>query len=122
MKVKKITSEIKDLVEDLEPNAIVEYSTDDRTRIDIAILDQRNKILAIEFEKTYKWIRRRILYNGIKAYRAGFDDILFIYPFSKRSVPNSWVIDFLEDLGMEIELLHPDNCFKYIEEKLNPFT
>lgn len=118
MKVKGLTEEIKSLAEEKGLEAVEELYTSDRTRIDMALLKEEEKVLAIEFEKTYKWIRQRILYNGIKAYRAGFNDLLMIYPFSQNSVPNSWVLDFLEDLGMNIKILHPDDCLGEIEEAI----
>lgn len=114
MKVKGLIEEIKELAEERGLEAVEELYTSDRTRIDVAILKEEKKLLAIEFERTYKWIRRRILYNGIKAYRAGFKDLLMIYPFSQNSVPNSWVMDYLEDIGMNIDIVHPDDCLKEI--------
>lgn len=116
MKVKELTSKIVDLAGRYNLKVINEFPTRDKTRIDIAVLNGQDKLLAIEFERTYKWIRRRILYNGIKAHRAGFKNIFFIYPFEKNSIQNSWVIDFLKDLGMNVKLIHPDNCVKQISD------
>lgn len=122
MKVKGLTEEIKELAEERGFEAVEELYTPDRTRIDVAVLKGEEKVLAVEFERTYKWIRRRILYNGIKAYRAGFKDLLMIYPFSQNSVPNSWVLDFLEDLDMNIEILHPDDCLEEIKKSISEFS
>lgn len=116
MKVKGLTEEIKKLAESRGLEAIEELYTSDRTRIDVAILKEEEKLLAIEFERTYKWIRRRILYNGIKAYRTGFRDLIMVYPFSQNSVPNSWVMDYLRDIGMNIEIVHPDDCLEEITQ------
>lgn len=118
MKVKKLTLEIIDLVKPFNIKAVEEYSTDDGTRIDVGILNGSKKLLAIEFERTYKWIRHRLIYNGLKAYRAGFENIMFIYPFNKKGILNSWIIKFLEDLGMNIQIKNPDNCLKELNNFL----
>lgn len=118
MKVKGLIKEISEAAEGAGFRARAEYPTDDKTRIDVAILNDEEPVLAVEFEKTYKWIRGRILYNGIKAHRAGFSHLLLIFPFQIKNIPNSWVFGFLEELGMEIELIHPDDCISRISEIL----
>lgn len=114
MKVKGLTNKIIDLAESEGCVAEPEHFTPDRTRIDVAVLRGEKKLVAVEFERTYKWIRRRILYNGIKAYRAGFKELFLIYPFQKKSVPNSWVLTFLEDLGLNVRILHPNKCLEEV--------
>ncbi len=104
-----------------------EYYTEDGTRIDLAVLmENEEEVLAIEFEDSYKWIKQRSLYNALKAYRSGFEDLVFVYPFNKKSIENSWIIDYIdEDLEMNIEVVKPDKLVdtvgdyldKYLEEK-----
>lgn len=119
MRVEELTPKIINLAGRYDLEVVDEFTTKDMTRIDIAVLNGEDRVLAVEFERTYKWIRRRILYNGIKAHRADFRNVFFVYPFKKKSVQNSWVIDFLEDLGMNVELIHPDNCVKKITKLIH---
>ncbi len=81
--------------------AVKEFSTVDNARIDLAILRGEEKILAIEFENSYKWIKQRILYNAIKAHRAGFKHLWVVYPFRNKPLRNGWANDHLRGLGVE---------------------
>jgi len=94
--------------------AVKEFSTRDGARMDLAILKENEKILAIEFENSYKWIKQRVLYNAIKAHRDGFNRLWVVYPFNNKLLRNSWVGGFIEELGVEIEVVHP----KEVEEKV----
>lgn len=97
--------------------AIEEFYTEDRARIDLVILGKdEEKILAIEFENSYKWIRQRVLYNALKAHRAGFKRLILIYPFKSDPLKNSWVRDFIEsELKMEVSLVKPEKVVELIE-------
>ncbi|WP_367883639.1 hypothetical protein [Thermococcus peptonophilus] len=55
IKVKTLTKQIIELSEELGLQAVSEYRTSDGTRIDIAILNGEEKILAIELEASFKW-------------------------------------------------------------------
>ncbi|MBD3312544.1 hypothetical protein GF352_03785 [archaeon] len=90
----------------LEPlEAVEEYRTPDGTRIDLAVPE---KGLAIEFENSYKWINRRVLYNAVKAKRGGFKNLVMIYPFNDKSIKRSWVNSFIEELGVNLVVMKPD--------------
>ncbi|USH00841.1 hypothetical protein K1720_02115 [Thermococcus argininiproducens] len=97
--------------------AIKELSTKDGARIDLAILRGDEKILAIEFENSYKWIKQRILYNAIKAHRDGFKHLWVVYPFRGRPLRNSWVTEYITELGVKVEVVHP----KEVEDELRTF-
>ncbi len=102
----------------------IEYYTDDGTRIDLGILmdDGEDKVLAVEFEDSYKWIKQRTLYNALKAKRSGFEDILFVYPFQKKSIENSWVVDYIEeDLDVNMKVVKPDELVDYVEYYLDNY-
>ncbi|NJE26272.1 hypothetical protein E3E22_06490 [Thermococcus sp. MV5] len=98
--------------------AVKELSTRDGARIDLAILKENEKILAIEFENSYKWIKQRVLYNTIKAHRDGFNRLWIVYPFNNKPLKNSWVGSFIEELGVEIEVIHPKEIGKKLKEFL----
>ncbi len=115
MKVKKIALDLKAELEPKGFTVLEEYTTPDKTRLDVAVMRGEEKLVALEFEKTYKWIQHRVLYNSIKAYRAGFGVIVFVYPFNKDSVINSWVMDFIQDtLRMKISIVSPDECLSEV--------
>ncbi|WP_238981961.1 hypothetical protein [Thermococcus sp. 2319x1] len=90
----------------------------DNARIDLAILRGEEKILAIEFENSYKWIKQRILYNAIKAHRAGFKHLWVVYPFKSKPLKNSWVKGYLKELGVEVEVVSPENIGDMAKEFL----
>nr|WP_055281394.1 hypothetical protein [Thermococcus sp. EP1] len=98
--------------------AVKELFTRDGARIDLAILKENEKILAIEFENSYKWIKQRVLYNAIKAHRDGFNRLWIVYPFNNKPLKNSWVGSFIEELGVEIEVVHPKEIGKKLKEFL----
>ncbi|USS41233.1 hypothetical protein NF865_03285 [Thermococcus aggregans] len=97
--------------------AVKEFSTRDNTRVDLALLREDERILAVEFENSYKWIKQRILYNAIKVHRDGFSRLWVVYPFNNEPLQNSWVESFIEELGVEVEVVHP----KEVEEKVRNF-
>ncbi|MBC7094116.1 hypothetical protein [Thermococcus sp.] len=105
------------MCEEMGFNAVKELSTIDGARIDLAILRENEKILAIEFENSYKWIKQRVLYNAIKVHRDGFSRLWIVYPFNNKPLRNSWVGSFIEELGVEVEVVHP----KEVEEKVRNF-
>ena len=84
--------------------------------------NDQNKVLAVEFEDSYKWIKQRTLYNALKAKRSGFEDILFVYPFQKKSIENSWVVDYIEDdLDVNMKVVKPDELVDYVEYYLDNY-
>jgi len=105
------------MCEEMGFNAVKELSTIDGARIDLAILKENEKILAIEFENSYKWIKQRVLYNAIKAHRDGFNRLWVVYPFNNKPLRNSWVGSFIEELEVEVEVVHP----KEVKEKVRDF-
>ncbi|MCA6213728.1 hypothetical protein GQS78_05580 [Thermococcus bergensis] len=99
--------------------ALKEFSTKDNARIDLAVLRGDEEILAIEFENSYKWIKQRILYNGIKAHRAGFKHLWVVYPFRNDPLRKSWVEEYLKELGVEVEIVSPEGIGKKFREFLS---
>ncbi|MDN5321275.1 MAG: hypothetical protein PWP49_1695 [Thermococcaceae archaeon] len=99
--------------------ALKEFSTIDNARIDLAVLRGDEEILAIEFESSYKWIKQRILYNGIKAKRAGFKHLWVVYPFRNEPLRNGWVNDYFRELGVEVEVISPENIGEKFREFLS---
>nr|WP_206204583.1 hypothetical protein [Thermococcus sp. 21S7] len=86
--------------------AVPEYRTGDGTRIDVAVLKDGEKLLAIELENSYKWIRQRIVYNIVKASRAGFPELWIVYPFQAPSL--GWIEEYAEELDVSISILKPE--------------
>lgn len=122
VKVKELKAEISKIVNSKGLKVEDEYLTGDGTRVDLAIVDDKEKVLAVEFEKTYKWIHQRVLYNSVKAQREGFRKILFVYPFNKASIEKSWVIKFItENLNMVLEISSPSECLTVIDRLLGSF-
>ncbi|MFA5406343.1 MAG: hypothetical protein WC307_03220 [Candidatus Nanoarchaeia archaeon] len=101
MKLKALTNELLELL----PGAVKEYRTPDGTRIDVAVPEIG---LAIELENTYKWIDRRVLFNAVKAQRAGFKDLVIIYPFKDDCIRRSWVMKYVKELGINLTIIKPD--------------
>ncbi len=101
IKVKTLTREIIALAQRLGFKAVPEYRTPDGTRIDMAILNDGQKLLAIELEASFKWFPQRVLYDVIKAHRAGFPELWIITPF--RASPG-WVEGYAEELGLKMEI------------------
>jgi len=115
IKIKALTEELSKTAEEMGFKALKEFSTRDNARIDLAILRGDEKILAIEFENSYKWIKQRILYNGIKAHRAGFKHLWVVYPFRNEPLRKSWVEEYLRELGIEVEVISPENIGERIK-------
>ncbi|WP_457751880.1 hypothetical protein [Thermococcus sp.] len=101
IKVKTLTRQIVALADGLGLKAVPEYRTPDGTRIDIAILDGERKLLAIELEASFKWFPQRVLYDVVKAHRAGFPELWVVTPF--RGSPG-WVEGYAEELGLKLEI------------------
>ena len=119
MKVKKIIEDIRIRLEARGFEVVEEYPTSDKTRVDLAVLRDGEPAVAVEFEKTYKWIQQRVLYNSIKAYRAGFTAVVFVYPFNRKPVLSSWVMDFIQNtLGVGARIVHPDDCMMVLDDVL----
>lgn len=125
MRVKVLIAGLQEIVKELELEGWFEFRTPDRTRIDFAITKGSRRILAIEFERSRKWLFARVLYNAVKAQRAEFPAILFVYPFyDLPRAGRSWVPNYVEDtLGLRLALCHPRDCFSVtralINEQLN---
>ncbi len=101
MKLKALTNELLALL----PGSVREYRTPDGTRIDVAVPERG---LAIELENTYKWIDRRVLFNAVKAQRAGFKDLVIIYPFKDDAIKSSWVMKYVQEIGVSLRIIKPD--------------
>ncbi|GAB6100891.1 hypothetical protein JCM16138_01140 [Thermococcus atlanticus] len=115
IKVKTLTREIISLTQELGLRAVPEYRTEDGGRIDLAILRGDEKLLAIELENSFKWIRQRVLYNAVKAHRAGFPELWVVYPFKMPRL--GWVASFIEEeLEMKLLILQPEEFVEKIGE------
>ena len=114
IKVKTLTREIVALANEFGLSAVPEYRMPDGTRIDIAILDSGLKLLAIELETSFKWFPQRVLYNVLKAHRAGFPELWVVTPF--RNVKPGWVLNYAEELGVRLKVLPPEELEKEIAE------
>ncbi len=104
--MKALTKEAAEIARGMGLMAVPEYRTADGTRIDLAILSDGKKLLAIEFENSYKWIRQRLLYNIVKASRAGFSELWVVYPFQVPSL--GWINEYALELGVELKILEPE--------------
>lgn len=109
MRIKALTNELLALL----PGSKKEYRTPDGTRIDVAVPD---KGLAIELENSYGWIGRRILYNAIKAKRGGFKDLVIIYPFKQDTIWKSWVVKYVQEIGINLEIVKPTELDKIVNK------
>lgn len=112
MRVKALIVGLQELVAELGVEGWHEFRTPDRTRIDFAITKGSQRLLAVEFERSRKWLFARVLYNSVKAQRAEFPAILFVYPFyDLPRAGRSWVPNYVEDtLGLRLALCHPRDC------------
>ncbi len=112
MRVKALIAGLTELVGELNVEGWREFRTPDRTRIDYAITRGSHRLLAVEFERSRKWLFARVLYNAVKAQRAEFPAILFVYPFyDLPRAGRSWVPNYVEDtLGLRLALCHPRDC------------
>lgn len=112
MRIKGLVAGLTELVAELGVEGWREFRTPDRTRIDYAITKGSQRLLAVEFEQSRKWLFARVLYNAVKAQRAEFPAILFVYPFyDLPRAGRSWVPNYVEDtLGLRLALCHPRDC------------
>jgi len=112
MRIKALVAGLEELAVELGVEGWSEFRTPDRTRIDYAITKGSQRLLAVEFEQSRKWLFARVLYNAIKAQRAEFPAILFVYPFyDLPRAGRSWVPNYVEDtLGLRLALCHPRDC------------
>ena len=109
-----MTRQILALAEELGFNAVPEYRTPDGTRIDVAVLKGEEKLLAIELEASFKWFPQRVLYDVVKAHRAGFPELWIVTPF--RNAKPGWVMNYAEELGVELKILSPEKLEKEMAE------
>lgn len=116
MKLKALIKEITETLKEYQVKP--EYKTVDGTRIDLAVLKNNEKLLAIEFESTYAWIDRRVIYNAIKAYRQGFPNLVIIYPFNKNAIEKSWVMNYVKEIGITMQIIKPDETIKTLNTVL----
>ncbi|MFX1317756.1 MAG: hypothetical protein ACFE9D_09255 [Promethearchaeota archaeon] len=112
MQIKALIAGLTELVAELGVDGWQEFRTPDQTRIDYAITKGSQRLLAVEFEQSRKWLFARVLYNAVKAQRAEFPAILFVYPFyDLPRAGRSWVPNYVEDnLGLRLALCHPRDC------------
>jgi len=116
IKVKTLTRQIVALADELEFNAVPEYRTPDGTRIDVAIIDGEKKLLAIELEASFKWFPQRVLYNVVKAHRAGFSELWIVTPF--KTSPG-WVLSYAEEIGLLVRLVNEKEILEELESFRN---
>ena len=102
IKVKTLTREIVSLAGELGLNAVPEYRTPDGTRIDVAILKGEQRLLAIELEASFKWFPQRLLYDIVKAHRAGFPELWVVSNFSPKP---GWIVNYADELGIQLRIL-----------------
>jgi hypothetical protein len=105
IKVKTLTRQIVELSSEFGLQAVPEYRTPDGTRIDIAILNGEKKLLAIELEASFKWFPQRLLYDVVKAHRAGFPELWVVSSFNSKPV---WISKYAEESGVKLSILKPE--------------
>lgn len=115
IKVKTLTRQIIALAEELGLNAVLEYRTPDGTRIDVAILDGEEKVLAIELEASFKWFPQRVLYDVVKAHRAGFPELWVITPFIASP---GWVLKYAEEVGLVLRIMGEEKVLSELRTSL----
>jgi len=112
VRVKRLVEGLMELAGELGVEGWREFRTRDHTRIDFAFTLGARRLLAVEFEASRKWLFARVLYNAVKAHRAEFPALLFVYPY--RDLPRagrSWVPEYVEgSLGLKLGLCHPKRC------------
>ncbi len=119
IRIKYLLKEAEELCDLHGFRAIREFRTEDGSRIDLIIFKGDEKVLAIEFENSYKWIKQRILYNAVKAKRAGFNRLVIVYPFNNDPLSRSWVEEYVkEELRVELVLVKPDGFLSVLKESL----
>lgn len=114
IKVKTLTRRVVELSSELGLKAVPEYRTPDGTRIDVAILKDEEKLLAIELEASFKWFPQRLLYDVVKAHRAGFPELWVVTSF--RNVKPGWVKNYAGELGLRFEVISPEELEKRMAE------
>jgi len=125
MQVKALVAGLTQLAGKLGVESWREFRTPDATRIDFAFTQGARRLLAVEFERSRKWLFARVLYNAVKAQRAEFSAVLFVYPYyDLPRAGRSWVPEYVEKtLGMRLALCHPRDCIKatqaLLAEQLN---
>jgi hypothetical protein len=114
MRVQALVAGLTQLAAQLGVEGWSEFRTPDATRIDFALTQGSRRLLAVEFERSRKWLFARVLYNAVKAQRAEFSAILFVYPYyDLPRAGRSWVPEYVEKtLGMRLALCHPRDCIK----------
>jgi hypothetical protein len=114
MQVKALVAGLTHLAGTLGVEGWSEFRTPDATRIDFAFTQGARRLLAVEFERSRKWLFARVLYNAVKAQRAEFSAVLFVYPYyDLPRAGRSWVPEYVEKtLGMRLALCHPRDCIK----------
>ena len=112
IKVKTLTRQVIELSRELGLKAVPEYRTPDGTRIDIAVLDGEKKLLAIELEASFKWFPQRLLYDIVKAHRAGFPELWVVTPFT---VSPRWVLEYSQEMGVRTEVIKPEEIMEKIK-------
>ncbi|WP_193385898.1 hypothetical protein [Thermococcus barophilus] len=123
IKIKSLLKEAEELCAFHGLRAVKEFQGKDGSRIDLVILREDEKVLAIEFENSYKWIKQRILYNAVKAKRAGFNRLMIVYPFNNDPLSRSWVEEYAkEELRVELILVKPDGFLSALKESLKSKT
>ncbi len=115
IKVKTLTREIIALSEQFGLKAVPEYRTGDGTRIDIAVLDGENKLLAIELEASFKWFPQRLLYDVVKAHRAGFPELWVVSNFNSKP---GWIINYASELGVSLRILKEKEVLEGLRGRL----
>ncbi len=113
IKVKTLTREILSLAEELGLKAVPEYRTPDGTRIDVAVLKGEKKLVAIELEASFKWFPQRLLYDVVKAHRAGFPELWVVTQFRAKQ---GWIEDYVKELGIKLALIGPDEVPKKLKD------
>lgn len=115
IKVKTLTREIISLAGELGLKAVSEYRTTDGTRIDIAVLDGEKKLLAIELEASFKWFPQRLLYDVVKAHRAGFPELWVVSNFNSNP---GWVLNYAREIGLDLRVVKERETVEKLREKL----
>ncbi|WP_456423029.1 hypothetical protein [Thermococcus sp.] len=119
IKVKTLTREIVALANEFGLKAVPEYRTPDGTRIDVAILRGEERLLAIELEASFKWFPQRVLYDVVKAHRAGFSELWVITPFSSNP---GWVLGYANELGISLRIMGEEKVLPELKTFLHSCT
>ncbi len=115
IKVKTLTREIVNITQELGLKAVPEYRTPDGTRIDVAILKDEQKLLAIELEASFKWFPQRLLYDIVKAHRAGFPELWVVSNFTSKP---GWVMKYAEEVGLSLRIIEEGSVLQELRTSL----